>query len=160
MSTDSAAEVAVVRTVTVPLPPAQAFELFTARMTDYWPAEHSIGASPMAEVVVEPWVGGRWFERGADGSECDWGRTAYWDPPHRLVLLWQITADWRFDPDFETEVAVTFTETSPGHTRLHLRHRHLQRYGDRAEQMRAVFDSPGGWTDTLDRFVRLVSNPA
>jgi hypothetical protein len=106
MSTHSAAEVAVGRTVTVPLPPAQAFELFTARMTDYWPAEHSSSESPFAEVVVEPWAGGRWFERAADGSECDWGRTAYWDPPHRVVLLWQITADWCFDADFETEVEV------------------------------------------------------
>ena len=118
MSTDSAAEVEVVRSVTVPLSPAQAFDLFTARMTDYWPPEHSIGVSPIAEVVVEPRVGGRWFERGADGSECDWGRVATWEPPQRVALLWQINADSQFDPDFETEVEVTLTEAAPGHTRL------------------------------------------
>ncbi len=160
MSTDSAAEVEVVRSVTVPLSPAQAFDLFTARMTDYWPPEHSIGVSPIAEVVVEPRVGGRWFERGADGSECDWGRVATWEPPQRVALLWQINADSQFDPDFETEVEVTLTEAAPGHTRLDLRHRNLERYGDRAGQMRAVFDSPGGWTDTLTRLVQLVTNTA
>ena len=75
------------------------------------------------------------------------------------MLLWRITADWQFDPDLETEVEVTFTEAAPGHIRLDLRHRNLQRYGDRAEQMRAVFDSPGGWTDTFARLSELATNP-
>lgn len=158
MSTESAAEVEVVRSVTVPLSPARAFALFTARMTDFWPREHSIGSAEIAEVVVEPGVGGRWFERGVDGSECQWGRVAEWESPRKVVLLWQIGADWRFDPGFETEVDVTFTEESPGHTRLDLRHRNLHRYGDSAEQMRAVFDSPGGWTGTLSRFVDLTND--
>ncbi|MBV8929042.1 MAG: hypothetical protein JO152_07955, partial [Mycobacteriaceae bacterium] len=54
MSTESAAAIEVVRSITVPLGQAQAFELFTARMTDFWPKEHSIGSSEIAEVVVEP----------------------------------------------------------------------------------------------------------
>ena len=90
MSTESAAAVEVVRSVTVPLSQSRAFELFTARMTDFWPREHSIGAAEIAEVVVEPHVGGRWFERGVDGSECAWGRVAVWEPPRKVVLLWQI----------------------------------------------------------------------
>ncbi len=69
------------------------------------------------------------------------------------MLLWQIGADWRFDPDFETEVEVTFTEDGPNRTLLNLRHRNLQRYGDNTEQMRAIFGHPGGWTGTLTRFV-------
>ena len=158
MSTESAAAVEVARSVTVPLSQSRAFELFTARMTDFWPREHSISAAEIAEVVVEPHVGGRWFERGVDGSECAWGRVAAWEPPRKVVLLWQIGADWQFNPDFETEVEATFTEQTPGHTRLDLRHRNLERYGDRTEQMRAVFDSPDGWTGTLARFVDLANS--
>jgi hypothetical protein len=158
MSTEPAAAVEVVRSVTVPLSQARAFELFTARMTDFWPREHSIGTAEIAEVVVEPHVGGRWFERGVDGSECAWGRVAAWEPSRKLVLLWQIGADWQFDPDFETEVDVTFTEETPGHTRLDLRHRNLDRYRDQTEQMRAVFDSPDGWTGTLARFADLANS--
>jgi hypothetical protein len=158
MSAESAAAVEVVRSVTVPLSQARTFELFTGRMTDFWPPEHSIGTSAIAEVVVEPRVGGRWFERGVDGSECAWGRVASWEPPRKVVLLWQIGADWQFDPDFETEVDVTFTEDGSGRTRLDLRHRNLQRYGDQVEQMRAIFDSPGGWTGTLTRFVELANS--
>lgn len=145
----------VVRSVSVPLSPARAFELFTTRMTDFWPKEHSIGNSEIAEVVVEPHNGGRWFERGIDGSECQWGRIASWEPPRKVLLLWQIGADWRFDPDFETEVEVTFTEENPDRTRLDLRHRNLQRYGEDAEQMRAIFDDPKGWAGTLASFAEL-----
>jgi uncharacterized protein YndB with AHSA1/START domain len=157
MSTESAAVVEVFRSVSVPLSQARAFELFTARMTDFWPKEHSIGSSEIAEVVVEPRNGGRWFERGADGSECPWGCVASWDPPRKVVLLWQIGADWQFDPDFETEVEVTFTAEDTNRTRVDLRHQNLQRYGDNTEQMRAIFDDPAGWTGTLANFADLVA---
>ncbi|WP_280828468.1 SRPBCC family protein [Mycobacterium sp. OTB74] len=144
--------VEVFRSVTVPLSEQQAFELFTERMTDYWPAEHSIGGSPFEAVVIEPRAGGRWYERGADGTECQWGRVADWQPPRKVVLLWQIGADWKFDPEFQTDVEITFTAEGPGHTRVDLRHTNLERYGDAAEQMRGILDSPGGWPNTLERF--------
>lgn len=158
MSTESDVKVNVSRSVTVPLSPEQTFALFTERMTEFWPPEHSIGSIDIAEVVIEPGVGGRWFERGVDGSECEWGRVAVWDPPSKVVLLWQIGADWRFDAALETDVEVTFVEQSPGRTRLDLTHRQLERYGDQAEGMRAVFDSPGGWSGTLARCVELASD--
>ena len=155
MDTESATAVEVFRSISVPLSPHRAFELFTTRMTDFWPKEHSIGTSEIAEVVVEPQSGGRWFERGIDGSECQWGRVALWEPPRKVVLFWQIGADWQFDPAFETEVEVTFTEESLDRTRLDLRHCNLQRYGDNAEQMRAIFDDPSGWAGTLASYADL-----
>jgi hypothetical protein len=153
MDTESDSAVEVFRSMSVPLSQARAFELFTTRMTEFWPKEHSIGTSEIAEVVLEPRTDGRWFERGVDGSECQWGRVASWDPPRKVVLLWQIGADWQFDPTFETEVELTFSEEGPDRSRLDLRHRNLQRYGDNAEQMRAIFDDPSGWDGTLAAFV-------
>jgi hypothetical protein len=153
MDTESDSAVEVFRSVSVPLSQTRAFELFTTRMTEFWPKEHSIGTSEIAEVVIEPRSDGRWFERGADGSECQWGRVAFWDPPRKVVLLWQISADWQFDPEFETEVELTFSEEGPDRSRLDLRHRNLQRYGANAEQMRAIFDDPSGWAGTLGAFV-------
>ena len=75
-----------------------------------------------------------------------------WEPPHRLVLAWQITADWRFDLTLETEVEVTFIAEGGGRTRLELEHRHLDRYRDQAGMMRSIFDAEGGWTGILVRF--------
>jgi hypothetical protein len=63
----------VSRSISVPLSAARAFELFTTRMTDFWPRDHSIGSADIAEVVVEPHPGGRWFERGRR-STCFRGR--------------------------------------------------------------------------------------
>lgn len=155
MGTESDSGVEVFRSVNVALPQDRAFELFATRMTEFWPKDHSIGASELAEVVIEPRSGGRWFERGVDGSECQWGEVAVWEPPRKVLLLWQIGADWQFDPKFETEIAVTFIEDGPDRSRLELRHCNLQRYGDNAEKMRAVFDEPGGWTGTLGAFTLL-----
>jgi uncharacterized protein YndB with AHSA1/START domain len=160
MDVESNAAVEVFRSVSVPLPQARAFELFTTRMTEFWPKDHSIGNSELAEVVIEPRSGGRWFERGVDGGECQWGRVAAWEPPRKIVLLWQIGADWQFDPAFETEVEVTFSEDGPDRSRLALRHRNLQRYGDKTDQMRAIFDDPAGWTGTLAGFVVLAGAQA
>jgi len=59
MDAESGSAVEVFRSVSVPLSRARAFELFTTRMTEFWPKEHSIGNSELAEVVVEPRNGGR-----------------------------------------------------------------------------------------------------
>ena len=96
---------AVSRTITVACPRELAFRVFTERMASWWPlATHHIGAVPAATVVIEPRLGGRWFERGTDGSECPWGRVLAWEPPTRLALAWQISADWAYDAALETTI--------------------------------------------------------
>ena len=66
--------------------------MFTARLGDWWPKDsHHISDSPVAEAVLEPREGGRWYARAGDGSECDWGYVRALDPPERIVLAWQLT---------------------------------------------------------------------
>jgi hypothetical protein len=135
--------------------PKRAFAIFTEEMTRWWPPEHSINRSPIAAVIVEPHPNGRWMERGEDGSECQWGKVIVWEPPTRLVLAWQINAQWQYDPEVVTEVEVTFSPEGKG-TLVELEHR-LDGYGDAADRMRQVFDSPQAWESSLERFARQAS---
>src|SRR4029450_4631445 len=94
----------ILKTIVVTVSPERAFQVFTEEMSTWWPlASKHIGKVDGKTVVMEPFVGGRWFEQGVDGSECDWGRVRIWDPPRRLVLSWEISSDWRQDPSIQTE---------------------------------------------------------
>jgi uncharacterized protein YndB with AHSA1/START domain len=140
------------RTLTVKAGAERAFEVFTAGFGRWWPVSHSIGDTPFKTVVLEPDVGGRWYEVGQDGAECDWGKVLVWEPPSRLVLAWQIDADFRYDPTLVTEVEVRFTPEGPKATRVDFEHRLLERLGDRAAALREAIDSPGGWGALLALF--------
>lgn len=138
--------------VVVGVEPARAFELFTSRMTDWWPAHHHIGGAPIDKVVIEPHQGGRWFTRHTDGSETSTGYVRAWEPPSRLVLTWQINAEWSFDTALITTVELTFTAQDGEHTLVELVHGDFDNYGPDADRMREQFDSPDAWVATLAAF--------
>ena len=144
----------IVRTVTVKAPPQRAFEAFTANIGQWWPKGYTIGAQPFEQVVIEPHVGGRWFERAADGTETQWGQVLAWDPPGRVLLTWQISAAWAYDPDLKTEVAMSFVDQGDGSTLVTLEHGKLEQFGDSAQ---AVADQLGsGWPGLLQAFAAFV----
>ena len=144
------------RSVEVKVPPARAFEIFTAGASRWWLRTHSISAtkSPIKDVVIEPRAGGRWFERGEDGSECEWGKVLAWQPPTRLLLAWQINADFKYDPSLHTEVELRFTPAGSG-TLVELEHRLIERMGERGVGMRDAFTR--GWGLLLDSFTQHAS---
>jgi uncharacterized protein YndB with AHSA1/START domain len=145
---------AVRQSISVDVPVERAFDVFTRGFASWWPLDsHHIGQKDATDAIMEPRVGGRWFERAADGTECEWGRVLAWEPPHRVVLGWQLSADWVYDPDpaHGTEIEVTFTADGDG-TRVELEHRNLDRYGDRAEEVRTAVSSEGGWPGLLALF--------
>src|SRR5439155_1619156 len=74
----------------------------------WWPKSHHVSAVEPETVVIEPHPGGRWFERAPDGAECDVGKVLAWEPPARLLLAWQLDANFRYQPDLVTEVEVRF----------------------------------------------------
>jgi uncharacterized protein YndB with AHSA1/START domain len=139
-------------TVTVECTQQHAFDVFTSGFNTWWNRAHHIGTADLDAAIMEPRKGGRWYERGVDGSECEWGRVLEFDPPERLLLCWQLTAQFQYDPDFETEVEVRFVAETPTRTRVELEHRNLDRFGLEAEQMKATFGSEGGWTGLLALF--------
>src|SRR3954452_22098818 len=126
-------QLVVRRSVTVEAPQERCFEVFTAGFEQWWPTEsHHIGSVDAVEVVIEPRAGGRWFERGVDGSECDWGRVLVWEPPARIRLAGMINAQWQFDPDesVATEIDVEFVREGEAATRVDLVHSGFERAAD------------------------------
>jgi uncharacterized protein YndB with AHSA1/START domain len=143
---------AVRKELVVEAPQERAFRVFTEGIHRWWPKGHHIGKAELQEAVLEPRAGGRWYERGVDGSECLWGKVLVYEPPRRLVLAWQINAQWQYDETFSTEVEVRFTSEGPKRTRVELEHRDLERFGAQQEEIRKAFESGGGWTGILAEF--------
>jgi uncharacterized protein YndB with AHSA1/START domain len=139
------------KTLIVKADAQHAFDTFVARMGRWWPKSHHIGTSPLLEVIVEPTVGGRWYERGDDGSECEWGKVLVWEPPSRLVLAWQIDGRFKYNPECMTEVEVNFSAVAADETRVDFEHRYLERLGDNAMTIRDMLNS--GWPGILDLYV-------
>ena len=125
-------------------PQDHAFEVFTGGIGRWWPKSHKIGKAELDFPVIEPREGGRWYERDVDGSECEIGKVLAWEPPSRVLLAWQLDAQWAFDRELITEVEVTFTPEGTG-TRVELEHRHLERMGERADAAREAVEGPNGW---------------
>ena len=158
MNARTDADLTVRKSVTVHAPQAVAFEVFTARMASWWPmASDHVGLSECADVVVEPRVGGRWFERGVDGVESPWGEVLAWQPPGRVLLAWRLNAQWRFDPAFLNEIEIRFVEVDAATTRVELEHRGLEALGAQAAQMRDVLGSANGWGGMLDQYAAVAA---
>lgn len=158
MSIAAEVEVPVRKSITVDADVERAFAVFTKEFDGWWPRTHHIGKSPMKRAVVEGHEGGRCYAEQEDGTECDWGRVLAWEPPHRLVLAWQITHEWGYQPDLgqSSEVEIRFTDEGGRRTRVDLEHRHLSRHGAGGAAMRTAIDSPNGWGKVLDLYAQHV----
>lgn len=142
------------QSIVVEAPIERAFKVFTEDFGSFKPREHNLLAVPIAETVFEPRVGGHVYDRGIDGSECRWARVLAFEPPHRVLLSWDISPRWQIetDPDKTSEWEVRFIAETPGRTRLELEHRHLERHGEGWEGERAAVESDQGWPLYLRRF--------
>ena len=146
MSSAQTQDLTVRKSVTVACSPEQAFELFTVRKTEWWPYEsHAASGEKPEEVVYEPRVGGRVYDRLSDGSENQWATVLAWEPPHRVALEWNVNPE---NPP--TELEVRFTPEGDG-TRVDLEHRGWERYGEKTGEYFGDYDS--GWDFVLGRFV-------
>jgi uncharacterized protein YndB with AHSA1/START domain len=147
------------KSVVVQATPPRAFKVFTARIDRWWPKSHGIGAAPIRESIIEPFVGGRWYTRCEDGSEVVVGHVRVWQPGAHLVVSWEISAAWKPDARvaLASEVEVRFIAEPDGRTRVELEHRNFERMGAaEGETMRKGVD--GGWPTLLALFANEASN--
>jgi uncharacterized protein YndB with AHSA1/START domain len=142
----------VLKTVTVSRPVEEAFHVFTEDMGAWWPlGRYSVDPDRAEDVVLEPKVGGRLYERRPDGR-ADWGEVLAWDPPARLVFTWHPGRG----SEEATEVEVRFT-ASAGGTLVELEHRGWEILGERAAAVRSSYEQ--GWPGVLDDYAKHARTP-
>lgn len=135
----------------VAAPPEHAFEVWTARISQWWPADHTVTVEADLTVVLEGRAGGRIFERTRDGVEHDWGEVTVWDPPTRLAYLWHL----RRDRAEATEVEVHFVDRGDATTRVEIEHRGWERLGADGAPLRDR--NLGGWATLLPYYEAAVA---
>jgi uncharacterized protein YndB with AHSA1/START domain len=143
----------IVKAVTVRCPPAKAFALFAEDFARWWPLSRVHTGPDPVDCAIEPRVGGRVYERAANGRETPWGTVLAYDPPHRLAFLWivQLSAeqaqlvDIRFKPE-------------AGGTRVELTHSGWEKLGEAATSRREGYDR--GWGTIFERHFADYANTA
>jgi uncharacterized protein YndB with AHSA1/START domain len=144
--------------VSVPATPERAFQAFTGGFADWWMREYTwAGPEALVDIGIEPRAEGKAYEIGPHGFRSDWGRVLAWEPPHRLLLTWQIGAD-RVpvpDPAHASEIEVTFAPEREA-TLVTVDHRHFDRHGDDGEDYREALTA--GWRELISRYVALVAD--
>ncbi|MGO9904011.1 MAG: SRPBCC domain-containing protein [Solirubrobacteraceae bacterium] len=133
-------------TFDVGCPPARTFELWTAHTSTWWPATHTVSAQPGVEIIIEPGVGGRIYERSPQGDEHDWGQVTRWEPPNSIAYLWHLRQD-RADA---TEVEITFAPDERDGTAVSIVHSGWERLGARGPERRQ--QNERGWSSLLAHF--------
>ena len=135
----------VVKTVTVRAPPARAFAVFADDFARWWPlAQFHTGPDPVS-CTIEPQVGGRIFERAADGRETVWGTVLAYEPPYHLAFSWIVG----LSTEQEQLVEISFMAEDRG-TRVELKHSGWEKLGDAAASLRERYDS--GWATVFERY--------
>jgi uncharacterized protein YndB with AHSA1/START domain len=147
-------ETSVRFSIDVDVPIEHAFRVFTERLDSWWPRVHHIGEVEMAAAILEPRAGGRWYELGIDGSECDWGLVLAWDPPHHVALSWHVDGDFRHDADdtHASRVDIDFEARGDQTTTVVLEHSGLDRHGPTWRRLREGITR--GWPADLQMFKR------
>ncbi len=134
----------VVKSVTIRVNPARAFDLFTRDLARWWPLARFHAGSDAVDCAIEPRAGGRVLERTADGRETEWGKVLAYEPPHRLAFSWMIGVA----PDQAQLIEVRFMPDHHG-TRVELTHSGWEKLGEAATRYRDMYD--GGWVIVLEQ---------
>ena len=138
----------------VACPATRAFEVWTSKISAWWPRDHTVSGVEGADVVIEAREGGRIFEREPDGTEHDWGEVVLWRPPSRLVYLWHLGSERAS----ATEVDVRFVEIGASSTRVEIDHRGWERLGDAGPSRRER--NHLGWESLLPHYLTAVEKGA
>ncbi|WP_106396548.1 antibiotic biosynthesis monooxygenase [Actinocorallia populi] len=147
----------VKKSTVVDVPVGDAFTLFVERPVEWFP-EHHVFVKDRVDLVIEPRVGGLYYDVDADGTEIAWGTVTEFDPPRRIVFTWRVGPGWRpiLDDDRASFIEVDFEPAVPRGTKVSITHSGLHRHGpELAPAIHAALDGPSPG-ETLARFAEVV----
>lgn len=137
----------------VDCPVEHAFEVWTGRIDQWWPRDHTVSSEEDLRVVLEGRPGGRIFERRTNGIEHDWGEVTIWEPPIRFAYTWHL----RRDRSDATQVEIHFVAQGQAATRVEIEHRDWDRLGAEGEGWRDR--NRGGWATLLPHYAAAAALP-
>lgn len=148
------------KSITVPVSVDIAFRIFAERPIEWIPAGHTFIRNPQS-ITMEPWAGGRFYERGADGTEIIRGTLVTWAAPERIVMTWRIGANWQpvADDEKASLIEVDFLSVGAAATEVVVTNTQLYRHGELAGIIRSALDRPGPG-ETLQQYAEAVARYA
>jgi uncharacterized protein YndB with AHSA1/START domain len=81
--------------------PERVFHALTEQVAEWFP--HSYGEDRVKAIVMEPWVGGSYYEDWGDGMGHLYGQVTVYDRPHRLCLRGRIMPGTILDTEYTIE---------------------------------------------------------
>ena len=139
----------ITKQLTLPIAPIAAFDLFTRRISDWWPPERRHTGDSSSEIHLL--ASGRFYERARDGAEVDLGCVRRWEPPHRLVFDFYLATG----PERPTEVEIVFVATANGCS-VNLTHRPKPESADLWDSAAPKYQA--SWRLVLEAFERAILN--
>ena len=129
--------------------PDHAFEVWTRRLSTWWPKGHGVSHDPATVVSLEGHVGGRLMETTPAGEVIVFGEVTSWDPPRSFGYRWHIGRE----PSEFTDVRITFSAAESG-CRLAISQTGWERLGADAAAYRE--GNAAGWNALLPSYLAVV----
>ena len=140
------------KSLTVPLAPDEAFDLFTNEIDTWWPKAKFSVKGAGSEVNFANHKGGQIIETTSDGEKEVWGTIIAYDPGTYLAFSWHPGR-----PESEaTTVTVTFKQTEAG-TKCDLTHGGFDILGDTADAVSTSYLH--GWDYVLGCYASAITQP-
>ncbi|UII31684.1 SRPBCC family protein [Fulvivirga ulvae] len=146
-------EDSVQRSITIEVTQQKAFEVFVNQFGKWWPAEYTWSHEVLDFITIESGEGGRCFERGPNGFECDWGRVIRYEPPYAISFTWQIGVNREPVPDpAKASIVEVRFGVEDSFTRVEVHHHSFSRHGKHWQRYVAGMASVRGWSWLLDKY--------
>lgn len=159
----SSTPTSVTKSITVELPVAAAFTLFTSEIDRWWHRELTGGEGKLLDIVFEPRVGGRMYNQ-TEKDFFQWGEVLEVDAPNRIFVAWGLNTSYTYEADVtkSSRLEIRFEAVGPDQTEVTVAQWDVDKLGPAWEAMlERMKHDVTGWGGLLQAYARVAaSRPA